>query len=157
SAGGLGPDAMNPRVYLDLAAGARVAVTDRSAGASTAWDLALKRPVLFTNSGDGGPGKGGAVYLDKPFAQVTTAAASGMFFPPERFFDADCNPLLDAMNAVKTSFDGWYDYDVASHKVTPAMGTWLVKGATGKLYKVQFVSYYATRDGGEGMAGGRYL
>src|SRR5438067_2405700 len=67
AAGGIGPDASNPRLYLDLTTGARVAVTDRSAATSTAWDLSLKRPVLFTNSGDGGPGQGGAVYLDKAF------------------------------------------------------------------------------------------
>jgi hypothetical protein len=40
--------------------------------------------------------------------------------------------------------------------LTPHAGTWIVKGATGKLYKVQILSYYATPDGGVGQAGGRY-
>lgn len=156
TAGGAAGAATNPRLYLNLETTSRVAVTDKSAAASTEWDLAIKRPILFANSGDGGSGQGGAVLVAKDFDAVTTADTSGKTFAPESFFEADCTPKVDATGAVKTSFDGWYDYDTATNVLTPHAGTWLVKGATGKFYKVQILSYYATPDGGVGQSGGRY-
>jgi hypothetical protein len=156
AAGGTAGAATNPRLYVNLETTSRVSVTDKTAGASTGWDLAIKRPILFTNSGDGGSGQGGALLVSKDFDSVTTADASGKTFAPESFFEADCTPKVDATGAVKTSFDGWYDYDTATNVLTPHAGTWIVRGATGKLYKVQILSYYATPDGGVGQSGGRY-
>ncbi len=158
SAGGTAAQGTNPRIYINLETATRVAVTDRSASSSTAWDLAIKRPILFVNSGDGGPGPGGAIFVPgKTLAEVTAADAAGKTFPRETFFDAECNALLDATGAVKTSFDGWYDYDGATNQVTPKGGVWIVRGGTGKLHKVRIDGYYATGDGGVGMSGGRYL
>lgn len=157
SAGGSQESAKNPRVYLNLETVTRVAVTDRSAVTSTEWDLAIKRPVLFTNGGHGGSGQGGAVFLaGKEIETVTSADADGKAFGGEVFVDAECNPQVDPTNAVKTSFDGWYDYDQASNGLSPKPGTWIVKGATGKLYKLAIDSYYANPDGTVGESGGRY-
>ncbi|AKV02804.1 hypothetical protein AKJ09_09467 [Labilithrix luteola] len=158
AAGGTAGQATNPRLYLNLDSLARVDVTDKTASTSTAWDLAIKRPILFTNGGHGGSGQGGAVRLvDKEFDAVTAADASSATFAKEIFFDADCNPQTDQTGAVKTTFDGWYDYNTADNTLTPAAGTWLVKGGAGKLYKIAIVTYYATPDGGVGMSGGRYV
>lgn len=157
SAGGTQPSATNPRLYLNLETVTKVSVTDKTAETSTGWDLSIKRPILFTNSGDGGSGQGGAVFLPGiDFDGVTSADANGKTFAKETFFDADCNPQLDPTNAVKTSFDGWYNYDPATNGLSPKTGTWLVKGGTGKLFKLEIRSYYATADGGVGQAGGRY-
>jgi hypothetical protein len=156
TAGGSMAAATNPRLYLNLETKQRVPVTDKTASTSTAWDLALKRPILFTNSGHGGTGQGGAFLIDKAFDAVTLADSTSKPFTPESFFDADCNAKVDATNAVKTSFDGWYDYDTATNTLAPHAGTWIVKGGTGKLFKVQVLSYYATPDGGTGQAGGRF-
>lgn len=157
SAGGPQGAATNPRVYLDLAAGARVDVSDKAAKTATSWDLAVERPILFTNSGHGGAGQGGAVFLaGKAFDAVTAADAASATFAAESFFDAECVAKVDATGAVKTSFDGWYDYDTATNQLSPKAGTWLVKGASGKVFKVAILSYYATPDGGAGQAGGRY-
>ncbi|CAN5450678.1 hypothetical protein BH09MYX1_BH09MYX1_11090 [soil metagenome] len=158
TAGGSQGAATNPRIYVDLATGQRVDVTDKTAHTSTAWDLAIKRPVFFTNGGDGGPGTGGAAFLDgKDFATVVAADATGKTFSPESFFESDCTPKLDATGAVKTSFDGWYDYDQQKNALSPHPGTFLVKGPTGKLYRLRIKGYYATADGGVGPSGGRYL
>ena len=156
SAGGTQGASTNPRLYLNLETASRVDETDKTAPTSTGWDLAIKRPILFTNSGDGGPGQGGALLVAKPFDDVTAADASGVTLATESFFDADCTAKVDATGAVKTSFDGWYDYDRATNVLTPHDGTWLVRGGTGKLYKLQILSYYATPDGGAGQSGGRY-
>jgi hypothetical protein len=42
--------------------------------------------------------------------------------------------------------------------LTPAPGTWIVRGGTGRLFKVRIVTYYAAPGGGAGMGpGGNYL
>lgn len=157
SAGGAQAAATNARVYINLETASRVDVDDVAAATSTAWDLAIKRTVLFTNSGDGGSGAGGSSFLaGKEFDAVTTADTTSIAFTAESFFDEACNAKLDQTNAVKTSFDGWYDYDMATHKPTPKAGVWVVKGATGKLFKVKLLSYYANPDGSVGEVGGRY-
>jgi hypothetical protein len=156
SAGGPTAAPNNPRLYLDLANGTAVDVTDKSAVTSTAWDLALKRPVIYTNGGDGGPGQGGATFLvGRDFDGVTAADAASV--STESFFDAQCNPKTDAVGDIETTFSGWYSYDDLTHVLTPVMGTFLVHGATGTLYKVAIDGYYAMPDGTMGMAGGKYL
>lgn len=149
--------ATNPWTFISLENPALVKVTDVTSLRSKAWDLALKRPLLYTNSGDGGPGLGGAVRIDKAFADVAAADAEGAELLSERFFDEECNPIIDLTGAAATSFMGWYDYDPATHVLSPAAGTWLVHGASGALFKLQIQSYHATPEGGTGMAGGAFL
>jgi hypothetical protein len=157
TAGGSMAQGENPRVYLDLATASAVAVTDVSARSSTDWDIAIKRPILFTNSGDGGPGDGGLVFLEgKDIESVTAADATGATFEQETFFDADCEPFLDPTGALSTSFDGWYQYDTATNTLAPTAGTYLIKGGDGTVFKLQILSYYATPEGDIGAAGGRY-
>jgi hypothetical protein len=157
TAGGLGGASLkNPRVYIDLEAGKKVDVTDKSAPASTAWDLALKRAVIFTNSGDAGSGQGGAVQVTKPFASVTAADETGL--QTERFFDQDCNPQLDQTGAPKTTFADWYDYDQVTNIPTPKASTsYVVVSGTGKKYKVGIKAYDGAPDGGTGKSTGAYV
>lgn len=157
SAGGPQGASQNPRVYLSLATGTKIDLTDVEAETSPAWDLAVKRPILFTNSGDAGPGQGGAVFLPgADFDAVTSADAAGKTLAAESFFDAECNAKTDPTGAVLTSFDGWYAYDSATNRLSPATGVWLVRGAGGALYKLEILSYYAAPDGGVGQSGGRF-
>lgn len=154
SAGGPSGGATNARLYLNLETVTKVQVTDKTAASSTAWDLSLKRSVIFTNDGAGGSGMGGASFLkNTDFSTVTSAA--GATLATEKFFDSDCNAVLDEIGSVKTTLSEWYDYDASTHVLTPHPGTFLVRGGTGKLYKVEILSYYATSDGGVGMAGGK--
>ncbi len=145
SAGGQAGAAKNPRVYVDLTTGARVDVTDPGALTSSAWDLALKRTVIFTNSGDAGPGEGGGADARRAFEAVT--AADGSKVSPEKFFDAECNPQTDQIGGPATTFAEWYDYDTAANGVTPRETAYVVRGASGKLFKVKIVSFTANPDG----------
>lgn len=156
TAGGIQGAETNPRIYVNLETGTRVDVTDVSAASSPDWDLALERPIIFTNSGDGGSGQGGAALVAKAFESVSASDAGDL--APESFFEAgdDCTAKLDATSAVRTSFDGWYDYEPAKMHLTPHAGTWIVRGGTGTLYKVAITSFYANPDGTEGKTSGRY-
>lgn len=154
SAGGSANASKSAWSFISLETGAKVAVTDTSSFSSTAWDLAFKRPIIYTNGGDGGSGQGAAALIQKSFASVTAADAAGATLQTEKFFDAQCNPKLDAAGSVQTTFTSWYDYNVATHALTPAAGTWLVRGGTGKLYKLAIQTYYANPDGTVGTGGG---
>jgi hypothetical protein len=156
SAGGINSAPTRPRTYINLGTLSRVDVTDPAAYSSSDWDLAMKRAVIYTNSGDGGPGKGGAVLLKKGFDSVTAADLDGA--KAEKFFDADCNPLLDQNADPASTFAGWYDYNDQTHVPTPKAGyVYGVVGASGKKFKVEITSYSGQKDGGAGTATGAFL
>jgi hypothetical protein len=157
TAGGQNGTTTHPWIFISLSTAAKVEVNDLSSLQSVAWDLALKRTLIYANGGEGGPGVGASAFLDKDFASVTSADATGADFVSEEFFDDDCNAFVDLTGAASTSFSTWYNYDADTHVVSPVNGTWLVRGATGKLFKLRFESYYATPSGGMGSAGGAYL
>jgi hypothetical protein len=155
SAGGFMPT--EPRVYVKLSTATRVDITDKQAPTSTEWDLALKRYVIFTNSGDAGPGMGGSLLVSKAFDQVTMADAMGKI-AIEQFTDKDCNPIMDMLGGLTTTMGGWYNYDMQTMAVTPKPNvTFVVRSAAGVLFKLAIQSYYSTPDGGVSMSGAHYL
>ena len=145
SAGGSGQSSKNPRVYLKMD-GSKVSISDVDAAKSTDWDIAFKRVDIFTNSGDGGPGKGAGTVASKKFDDVTAADATGL--AQEKFFTGDCQPLTDEGGFLKTTFSSWYDYDQQTHIPTPFLDRTLVmKAADGTLYKVGLLTYQGKDDG----------
>lgn len=158
SAGGIGGQESQPWVYISLRTGARVELTDLEALKSTAWDLALKRSTLRTNSGDSGPGAGGALEQTRVWSSVTLATTRGLTLPVETWFDADCTLVTDATGAVATTLGGWSEYDETTHRVSPAPDlVYVVRGADGTLYKLSILDYYARPDGTTGASdGGHY-
>lgn len=156
TAGGPTGASTKPRVYLNLDSGARVDIDDVSAETSTDWDLAFKRSVVFSNGGDAGPGAGGVGFVKKDFAAVSAADEAAAAVGVENFLNDDCEPQLDRINNPLTAFGEWYDYDTATNVLTPAARVYLVKSASGKLYKLQFLTFYANPDGSTGSTGGRF-
>ncbi len=158
SAGGPSQAAASPRVYIKLS-GTRVDVDDNDAFTSTAWDLALKRVDIFTNSGDAGPGQGGAALVKKAFDAVTATDADKAEILAEEFFDEECNGLRDEASFIITTFSGWYDYAVGGGPSVRPNQTFIVRGANGSSrYKVGVVSYTGKSDGStDGQATGRFI
>jgi hypothetical protein len=155
SAGGFTESAHHPWIYLRLADGTRAEVTDEECFDSTEWDLALKRFIIRSNSGDSGPGMGGAAFLATvAFADVDADDAMGVTLSPEDWFDEDCEHATDEAGALATTFSSWYDYEAGT--LTPKDGVYLVAGAGGALYKLQFLDYYANPDGTSGQTSARF-
>jgi hypothetical protein len=78
----------------------------------------------------------------------------------EKFFDEECNPLLDEANFLTTTFSpDWYDYDqTAAIPVTPKPNlTYVVTGGGGNKYKVAIESYKGKPDGTSTAAAGGYF
>lgn len=156
--GGFNTSSKSPRVYVALADGTKVSVTDKTAPMSTDWDLALRRSVIWTNSGDAGVGQGGALVVEKSFASVTAADATDSAIAAESFFDADCKAKTDPTGAPATTFSDWYEYDQATNMITgPRAVTYIVRGGTGKKYKVGIKAYDGAPDGGKGTASGAFI
>ena len=157
STGGIGGQDIQPWVYLSLRTGMRVDLTDLQALSSTAWDLALKRSVLRSNSGDSGPGAGGAARATQGWAQLSAASANAITLQVETWFDSECTLLTDAAGSVLTTFGDWSLYDESTHKLTPAPAPYVVRGGDGTLYKLAILDYYSKPDGSTGQSdGGHY-
>jgi len=154
SAGGYMAAANNPYIYVTLAGKSRTEVTDLSADASLDWDIALKRDNLRSNGGDSGPGAAEVAILDgADFDAVTSAAVSTAAFDADSFVNAaTCEPITDAIGKPLTRFDGWYEYDGATMKLSPANRVYLIRDAhAATVYKLQIVGYYV--DVSNGMGG----
>ncbi len=155
SVGGIKGQDTQPWIYIALATGQAVAVTDLEAFESTAWDLALKRSVLRTNSGDSGPGNGGAIRIALGWDKVDLSTLGDKTLPIEEWFDAGCTirkDSKDATNNLVTTFSDWSAYDQVSHVLTPANAVYIAAGADGALYKVAILDYYSTPTGTHGAA-----
>jgi hypothetical protein len=161
SAGGFQGAAQQPYVYVDLANGVRVDVSDFAADSDTGWDLAFKRFTIRTNSADSGPGDGGAAAYEAAFGDLSASQVNESDFLVDDFIDDDtCETALGdpGIGGIWTPFAGWYLYDGTTMVLTPAPLVFAVRGADGvSLYQLAISDYYGTPEGGQGPVSGRYL
>jgi len=157
TAGGIDGQDQNPWVYISLASGQAIPLDDLQALTSLDWDLALKRFVIRTNSGDSGPGQGGAIKVMLGWDEVDASTLGTRQVAVEDWFDDDCNLTVDAATGdLITTFSGWSEYNEATHVLAPADAVFLTQAADGSLYKVAILEYYSTPSGGHGTIAGRY-
>ena len=117
--------------FYSLEKNAIVANTD---SATTKWDLAFNGTKILTNSGNSGPGQGGAFVQVGLFDELKTISADSVF-------KTDNAPASYAITY--GSGKGWYTYDPIKNLITPLAGRVLViKTASGKYAKVEIISYY---------------
>ncbi|WP_291200260.1 HmuY family protein [Dyadobacter sp.] len=116
-------------IYFSLVTGKEVPAADAK---TKNWDIAFSKTTIATNSGTSGPGEGGAIVLEKPFDQVSEAPKDGYKT------DGDAGYAIPG-----GSGNSWYKYDMSVHAILPIPGrTLLIKTATGKVAKVEIISYY---------------
>jgi hypothetical protein len=117
--------------FFSLEKNAIVANTD---SATTKWDLAFNGTKILTNSGNSGPGQGGAFVQVGLFDELKTISADSVF-------KTDNGPA--SYGVTFGSGKGWYTYDPIKNLITPLAGRVLViKTASGKYAKVEIISYY---------------
>lgn len=115
--------------FFSFATGDTVPLAD---SASVKWDIAFKGTTILINGGSSGPGVGGVIMMDTLFTEVTAAPAAG--------YAQD-----GTEKAIPTgSNNGWYNYaGPPNHTITPLAGrVFVIKTATGKFAKLEFISYY---------------
>ncbi|HVG61941.1 MAG TPA: HmuY family protein [Hyalangium sp.] len=103
------------------------------------WDIAFQRFHIRVRGGASGTGNVAvAVLPDVNLAQVSQA-------PAERYTtDAadgdDSNSELDT--AFETAAEGWYSYNVGTHKLSPRERVYVIRTDEGAFFKVQILEYY---------------
>jgi hypothetical protein len=158
SAGGSMASRNNPFVYLDLDnGGAKVEITDMASLDDTRWELAFKRVVIRTNSGDSGVGDTQlAKELDTTFETAPAPDPSNAsLWAIDETVDEECELLTDPIGNLNTAFNevnlfnrsgsrSWYQYGGGgAGGVAPTPGdVYFVKSAdTDAIYKVEITAW----------------
>ena len=104
---------------------------DLSDSASTNWDFGVRLVSIIVNSKASGPGNGGVITQNGIFDSFTTAPADGYGY------DTTSTSL-----AIDNSFStGWYNYDNATHVLSPKAGKFFViKTADGHYAKMEILA-----------------
>lgn len=113
-------------VYFSFAEGTTVLEDDN-------WDIAFKGTEIIVNSGIHGDTQAAATVTVGTFTEITEV-------PNDVVFKED----TDIINAIPTgSGNGWYNYNPATHAITPIPGRIiLVRTHDGKYAKMEILSYY---------------
>jgi len=121
---------MTDWIYADFETGGEVLAT-------APWDLRFQRFHISTNGGaSGGGGVEVAAIAGASFAAVTAAPTSG-FLADAADGNGDGMP-----DYAFEQGDGWYDYDPATHLLSPKPIVWAVKTDGGAMLKLEIVKYY---------------
>ncbi|MCU0380501.1 MAG: HmuY family protein [Chitinophagaceae bacterium] len=112
----------------------RNTVVPSSDSATNKWDIGFRGTTIITNSGNSGPGQGGAFVFIGLFDDLLT-------IPADSVFRVDNAP---SSYAIPTGSNrGWYVYNAPVNLVTPVPGRVLViRTATGKYAKLEILNYY---------------
>ncbi len=127
-------------IYFDLETASVVTVADPTT--STEWDLQILRTSFATNSGESGPGLGGAQWGVEAtyFSEVDSSPIGfvvdervpppGPPVPPEQWIPGNA------------SLGEWFNYDEATMTVSPKAGFFILRGADGdSFYKLKIFVY----------------
>lgn len=120
--------------YLDLDTGA---ATD---AADVAWDLRFRRFFILSNGGASGPGGVLVARVESPsFDELEQAPESGWRSdqPDGGSDDDDEND-----SAFNDGAEPWYDYDEATHTLTPKDISYVVATTARRFFKVRVLDYY---------------
>ncbi len=105
------------------------------------WDVAISRTILATNGGTSGAGLGGAAWAEASarFDDIDEVSTFGFVGDEELPVPGPPGSGTISQNAV---LGEWYDYDPATHAVSPKDRVLLVRGADGERYgKLQILDY----------------
>jgi hypothetical protein len=149
TAGGSAGYAEYPFIYVDLATGTKVDISDVDSYSSTAWDIAFKRFLPRINGGDSGPGgvEVAVVFGVTSLDQVTTSPAANEFGTDD-WATTDCELVAGPIGEPNTAMSTWYMYEGMT--LAPQPWVYVLRLRDGTFRKFRFVNYY----GGPTMTSG---
>jgi hypothetical protein len=129
-------DASNSETWIGLDLDHRL---EANAAEDKQWDMAFQRFHIRVRGGASGTGEVAvAVLSDVAFAQVSHAPADG--YSTDAADGVDSNSELDTV--FETAAEGWYSYNVGTHRLTPRDRVYVIRTDEGAFFKVQFLDYY---------------
>ncbi|ADO75066.1 HmuY family protein [Stigmatella aurantiaca] len=109
-----------------------------SAGTDAKWDVAFQRFHIRTRGGTSGTGGVEVAMLSSvELTQVSQAPQAGYTVDAVDGDDEDTNP-----DSPFEGGEGWYSYDLATHKLTPRAQVYFIRSDTGAYFKLQLTGYY---------------
>lgn len=144
TAGGPPNAADSPYIYVSLAASRieKVELSDIDAQRNVLWDLAFKRAVIRTNSGDSGPGDVRVVVVEAASLDDVTELPDTDQFLEDDWVTDDCTYNAGQIGEPATAIGTWYDYDVDTNRLTPSESIYVLKRPDGSAVKLAIRSYY---------------
>ena len=122
------PFSTNHYALYSFSDSSRVNLSD---SATTKWDFGVRFVSIIVNSHASGPGNGGVITQDGVFDSYTTAPTTGYAYDT-----TSTNLAID--NGFTT---GWYNYDDATHVLSPKAGKFFViKTADGHYAKMEVLA-----------------
>jgi len=120
-------------VYFDLET--RAVVTPALPEDTSEWDLAFRRFRIKVNGGVSGTGGVEAAELrGGDYETLTQAPAAGYLTDQPDDEDENEEP--------EYAFDGWFDYNSATHVVTAADVIYATRSVEGSYAKIKLLAYY---------------
>ncbi len=117
-------------VYLDLD-------TRAAPEPDPGWELGFRRFEIIVNGGISGAEGVEVAILDGAEFEALSAA------PDDAVWISDAPDGDDEDEDPDLAFVDWYDYDIATHVLTPKDRVYLVRGTEGVIFKLQISSYYS--------------
>lgn len=119
-------------IHVDLASGRQVFVVDEAA--DVRWDVAFRRFNVVLNGGVSGDAGVEATWIDDVrLAEVTTSPSEGWRTDAPDGDDEDTEPDL--------ALGGWWDYDPATHVLTPFSRVYVIRTPDGD-FALEMLDYY---------------
>ena len=123
-------------IYLDMES--KMQVSPMVPQDSLEWDLGFQRFKVKTNSGISGKGNMEVAKLSGiDFDSLETAPVAGYTIDATDSDDMDKDPDYAFLGP-----SSWYNYDGATHQLTPNDYVYVIKTVEGNYYKLKFTNYY---------------
>ncbi|WP_224244579.1 HmuY family protein [Hyalangium gracile] len=135
-------DASQSSQTVGVRLGRGAVATLSTATPSSDWDISFRRTWIQTNSGTSGSGHAGALLSTATSLAELTTAPEGTYVEDRMLTVPGPTPSEASGNPV---LNDWYDYDMATHVVTPKASVFVVKTVEGAYAKVRIVSYEGGR------------
>jgi len=109
-------------------------------GDESRWDIAFQRSNIRLNGGGSGPGLAAARIAPEgqPYETIESAPTTGYIVDAE--VPAPGPPGAATIMANPT-LAGWYDYDPASHQLSPGDRSYLIRTADGRYARMRITAY----------------
>lgn len=144
TAGGPPNAADRPYIYVSLSGSSieKVALSDVDARRNVLWDLAFKRAVIRSNSGDSGPGDVRVAVVGASSLDDVTELPAADQFREDDWVSDDCEYNAGQIGEPATAIGTWYDYDVDTNRLAPSEVVYVLERPDGSAVKLAIRSYY---------------
>ena len=103
------------------------------------WDIAFQRYVIKLNGGVSGTGEVEIMYLSGEYANFEEVT-----YPTEEEWITDLEDM-DEDGVPEYAFGSWYDYDLATHILTPADLVYIIHSVEGNFFRFRILDYYSSQ------------